>query len=513
MAGAVAQSKIAEAVAAATTLASGSLSASVTSGNYLWIVTNNDSTSTSHTVTKNGGTATIGAVTNLGFVTEAGPTDTTAHHWCRVTGSGTIDMLVTYGASSGNRVILVFEISGVNGVIAGVESTDGGNDPTGTTTINFTSQPGFGMSACIDMQGGTPGVSTSPAETGYTDQGTFGGTVHNIRVLSKSFTSTGNHTVNNINAGLDRNNTMFIGFTESGKVEVVQESGGDGDNASTATLATTFPVNAGNLIVISVNRFISSGAADPFVAGDCVKSAGTATIDTVTLDNQFSQDVGASERQQVAIFSCLVTGAGTLTMQVSGNASDYWTITVSEVFSTTGWNASRVEATNSTGDATDNATPGTTGNGTSVGHAYFHGVISLACSGSETITPVGSFVTIYEQEGGTLHQVGSHTRLIVTTGTTTDASWTLQAAHRGYAAALAVYRGVVVTTIVITKLYSNGQFFVTNLVEAGASPKLYANGTYSAPILVESLNIDSVTGLSIRHYANGTSQHLSLRET
>jgi len=144
-------------------------------------------------------------------------------------------------------------------------------------------------------------------------------------------------------------------------------------------------------------------------------------------------------------------------------------------------------------------------------------VIALAvdCSGSVlTLTDSGFTIPIKEVDG-TVHAVGGLGYKVGLSAGAQAETWTYGqaggASTDDHAAGIAVYKGT--NPVIYSKLYSNGQFFVTNLVEAGASPKLYANGTYSAPILVESLNIDSVTGLSIRHYANGTSEHLSLRET
>lgn len=226
-----------------------------------------------------------------------------------------------------------------------------------------------------------------------------------------------------------------------------QEGGAAVDSSATASRAFGSNVAVGNLIVVSVDRFIAAGATDPFVAGDCIQSAGTATLDAITLDVQFTQDAGAAEFIQSAVWSCVVTGAGSCTMQVSGAAGDFWTIASGE-YSGSAWDSTRVETTKSAGSATDNATPGSTGSATSAGGALFYGVIALATSGAETITHDGTYALLFEEENGALHEVGSHIRRIVSSGTTIDANWTLSANHRGYAAALAVYKEVAAASVV-----------------------------------------------------------------
>lgn len=209
MAGAVVQSQVGEGVASATTIATGSFGSNVTSGNTLWVITNTDA-ATTVTITKNSGTATIGTVTDEGSVTEAGTGEELTHFTIPITGTGSLDLLATFGVSQGNRQIIAFELSGVYAILGSDEQTDTGSDPTTTLTVNVTAQPAFGLSTCIDVQGGIPGVGT-----GWTNVGTFGGTVHSARVQSKSISSTGNTTANFSNASLDRNTAALIVFDET----------------------------------------------------------------------------------------------------------------------------------------------------------------------------------------------------------------------------------------------------------------------------------------------------------
>src|SRR5688572_25975197 len=95
------------------------------------------------------------------------------------------------------------------------------------------------------------------------------------------------------------------------------QSGGNFANNTTAVTRSIGTVTAGSLIVVGGKKF--SPSTDAFVAGDCTKSAGTATIDTVTLDRGHNLDMaGGSGWGSAALWSAIVTGSGTLTMQVGG---------------------------------------------------------------------------------------------------------------------------------------------------------------------------------------------------
>ena len=120
MAGSIVQSKFNEAAAAATTIATGSFGSNVTANNWLWILVNGDAADTT-TITQNSGTATIGSVTQQS--SSIGPGPGILEEWtsltCQITGTGSLDLLCTFGGSRSNRQILTFEISGVTGVDSG----------------------------------------------------------------------------------------------------------------------------------------------------------------------------------------------------------------------------------------------------------------------------------------------------------------------------------------------------------------------------------------------------------
>lgn len=209
MAGAVAQVKEAFAATSATTLASGSLGSNVTAGNFLWIVANAGDNVTI-TPTQNSGTATIGTITSRGSVVEAALADKTEHFTCEVTGTGSIDILITYGASTDRRGVLVVEVSGVTAYQGDHEQTDTGNNPTPTLTFNVTSAPAYGLSFACFYQGGQPGQGAS-----WTDYGLiFWETMADAMLQRRSISATGNVTANFVNSALDRNNSCMVVFTE-----------------------------------------------------------------------------------------------------------------------------------------------------------------------------------------------------------------------------------------------------------------------------------------------------------
>lgn len=209
MAGTLVQSKIGEAAASGTTVATGSFGSNVTSGNTLVIVTNSDTADTV-TVTKNSGTATIGSVTEQTSISEAGTLEELTLLFVSVTGTGSLDLLVTFGSSQANKQILAQEWSGLGTMLGAQAQTDTGNNPTTTCTVNATSQPATAIAFCIDVQGGTPTVGT-----GYTDGGTFGSSVHFIRAQYKAISATGNVNSDFGNAGFDRNNSVLVIFADA----------------------------------------------------------------------------------------------------------------------------------------------------------------------------------------------------------------------------------------------------------------------------------------------------------
>lgn len=213
-----------------------------------------------------------------------------------------------------------------------------------------------------------------------------------------------------------------------------QAAGAVADSATSVSKAYAGNVTSGNLLIIVGVKYSPSN--DTFAAGDCTKSAGTATVGTITLDKVNNYNYSGSEYVTVGIWSVPVTGTGSCTMQVGGGvAGSYWIIGIEEV-SGADTGASRVEGTNSNQNTSGAPDTGTVA---SAGGALFVGGLGTVTSGATTHTADGAFTLIYEQEDGSAHMTGSVIDMIVTTGTTDSASWTAPSGPQ-WAAALAVYK-------------------------------------------------------------------------
>lgn len=196
--------------AGGTTVASGSFGSNVTAGNFLQIFCiSNPATTVS--VTQNSGTATLGTITEQSSVTEAALGLETTLLTCSITGTGSLDLLLTLGTSCTSRGIAAWEISGVSGYQGSDHKTDAGSNPTPNPalTFNVTTQPAFAVATGSFFQGGTPGVGT-----GFTDYATFWG--GSSRAQYKAVTATGNTTGNFVNAAIDRANSAMVVWTDGG---------------------------------------------------------------------------------------------------------------------------------------------------------------------------------------------------------------------------------------------------------------------------------------------------------
>lgn len=215
MAGAIVQLKQNAASASSLTIATGNFASDVTAGNFIYIVVSADEGvgGLLLSVSKNGGTATISTVTELGRVQETGTLDTMAHLWCQVTGSGTLDLVAEWDIAETERCIAAIEVSGVTAVDAHDIKTNTGSNPTTTMNVTVSTAPAFCIAAMCNYQGGGGGVGTG--FTLYLDniwttvigEGIFG---------TQAFATTGAKTANFANPGVDRNNTSVIVFTDTG---------------------------------------------------------------------------------------------------------------------------------------------------------------------------------------------------------------------------------------------------------------------------------------------------------
>ncbi len=216
-------------------------------------------------------------------------------------------------------------------------------------------------------------------------------------------------------------------------------AGGNFGNNTTSVTRSMGSVTAGQLVVVYGMKF--SPTADAFVAGDVTKSAGTATIGTVSLDRTNGGDDGTATAYAYAgIWSAIVTGSGTLTMQVGGAAAGSYILIAAEAFNGS-WDASRVEAVNGSLVTTNSTSSTSTGNVTSAGAAVMAAAIQLNTNAATTITPDAAFTTVYENETGT-DDNGSAIYRIVGSGTTDAGDWTHGTNHNGTASAIVAYKEV-----------------------------------------------------------------------
>ena len=207
--GSVAQIKGNDAASGGTSIATTTLASNVTSGNFLQLVVSGDVPATI-TPTKNSGTATIGTWTQRETQTEAGTGSFSTWLTCAITGTGTIDVLGTYGSSQTNvRAISIAEIAGVSGFQGSSSQQDGGNNPTTTVTVNVTTAPAFGVMQGVDDQGGTLTVGA-----GWTSDGSTGAAGLKCTVQHKAISITGNTTGNYVNAGFDRGQAAMLVWTD-----------------------------------------------------------------------------------------------------------------------------------------------------------------------------------------------------------------------------------------------------------------------------------------------------------
>lgn len=257
-----------------------------------------------------------------------------------------------------------------------------------------------------------------------------------------------------------------------------QAGGTFADGAGSGSRAFPSNVTAGNVVWFAATI---ADSTHTFVAGDLTKSAGTATLDTIRLVQQRSQDmVEQGYFVSNAIWCAKVTGSGSLTLQASGStAGAFWLAASGEISSTIGFDSNPIETQNGNGTGTDSSSPATTGNGTSAGGAYFIAMLGIGSPGAVTITLGGSFATAYNESSGS-HMVGEASDRIVSSGTTDQGSWTLSGTSDGWCAVL----GVIKESASAPALNPHDAITGSKRNRPGRGP--YSRGKYARPIGVTS---------------------------
>lgn len=220
-------------------------------------------------------------------------------------------------------------------------------------------------------------------------------------------------------------------------VDAAQNSGDFGDNTTLADFPYPNNLTAGRMIVVVGWMWNNGSAFGPFASGDCTKTAGTATLDTITLATQRRRTTSGAFQINVGIWSALVTGSGSCTMQIGTfPAGSFSAIALMEVSTDVGWDSGRLEASSSNDGS---STTPDSGNATSAGGALFVGGQVANFGTNSAITPDGAFSTCFESENGTAHQPGSAIYRVVSSGTTDSASWT-NAANDQWGAIVAAFK-------------------------------------------------------------------------
>jgi hypothetical protein len=212
---------------------------------------------------------------------------------------------------------------------------------------------------------------------------------------------------------------------------------------SEQTAAVTFSGNVtnGNKLIIGVTMY--DDAAIPTITSSWLtKTAGTSTIGTIALDRVVqSFNVEDTEYIATAIYSCNVTGTGSLTLTIDAVSPNtlYWFMAASE-FSPTGTWESAVTAVNSATQATNNTTAVVSGDVATTGAGVIYGVLAPYASANPfTMTEDGAFTLAAQETNFSANMGGELIYRTVSSGTTDSADWTIGSTNGGFVVAAAAY--------------------------------------------------------------------------
>jgi hypothetical protein len=278
-----------------------------------------------------------------------------------------------------------------------------------------------------------------------------------------------------------------------------QAGKGLGDNATSMTKAFTNPVSTNSLIVIGAVKY--PGTSDVFLAADCTKSAGTATIGAITLDKQFQISNGASSFIALGIWSCVVTAGGTLTLQIAGMPSGSYGAVFTDEY-TGSFDSSRVDGTPAQGGSyTASQTAASSGNVTTAGAGLIFGVLGVDTSSNPfAMTEDGAFTSVADETNGSAHMVGEAIRRVVTTGTTDAADWTIASSNAGWAAIAVAYKEVAGSAATLSSATPSGTLASTTSATLGATTDS-ATGTFYGVVDVAA-NITGITATQVKAAQN-----------
>lgn len=232
---------------------------------------------------------------------------------------------------------------------------------------------------------------------------------------------------------------------------------GVSDPATGETLTVAFPkhVTTGNLLVMGC-VVLGSSATDYATTSNFTKSAGSATLGTITLDATY----GSSDFQLITIFSAPVTGSGDCTMQLIESATmGYSSVALQE------YTGADVSVTRLDGTAVGTGTSLTPATGTvtapSQGGAFFGG-LAYNNEGAAVFGNGPGYSNVYTTSN-LAYLPCSFQDHLTSSGDTSNASWAITGiTAQLYSAALAVYKatagGTITSTYDTPYIYVGGQW-------------------------------------------------------
>lgn len=246
--------------------------------------------------------------------------------------------------------------------------------------------------------------------------------------------------------------------------EVTAQRGHTPNTNRVASSTHAFPqnVSVGQLVVVGVAGYSDLDPTDAVTVSDISQSAGTATLTDWQMHATGKLDAGSVEID-AAIFSAIVSGAGSLTAQISKAVDRYWTVG-GTVFDGT-WDSSRGEAAgNNNGNL--NGPNLTTVSGpalSSAGGAVFIGAFGLNTSGgSSSLTTAGGFTEAWAEPNSDLYCVGAMSvRVEASAQSNLVPSWTIGSSLATNGGAAAVH--VVLKEVAGGGGGGGGAFFVNQL--------------------------------------------------
>lgn len=203
-----------------------------------------------------------------------------------------------------------------------------------------------------------------------------------------------------------------------------QNAGALTDSGTSVSKAFPAALTPNNLVSVVCAKFSPSN--DAFLAGDCTKSAGTATVGSITLDASVNFNYTGANFLAVGVWSCAISSSGSCTIQVGGAAAGSALLLAIDEFTSPNGQITFDTGKTATGTGTSTAATASAAITPSTYNGLIIGGVGTATSGATTHTPNSSFTQIFEEENGSLHMTGNAAYQVLTSGSAT-ASWGLGA--------------------------------------------------------------------------------------